>query len=785
MPFITEDTHLGHPDTDTDFFVRLPGQWDDNDTGSIAFSDASDRVTWTAHGLPAGTEVIFSEDGGTLPTNIVPGVVYYVLNPDTNDFQISISPGGAALDFGSNGSGTILYALAGSIFEIPHFFTETEILELGFAQSLDVMTLTHVNRPAWELRRRGPTDWVVGEVAFNNLPAPANVVVTPRFGFGIDVASVTAATPAVITLAEPHSLGAAGTYVVGFVQDVADIPDGLYQLAPVVDTVQMEVLTLEGRDEVTSSVTTLGANPRIFPADGGQAEDAVQTYVVTALDAVGNESPRSAEVEVTNFILAQGAFNTVTWDAVAGATRYRVYKKEVGILAFIGAVEATDPLTLKDDNIGPDGALTAPIVDDSLREVEIVTFDTTNHRVLWSSHGFQAGTPIVFRSTGTLPTALIPYSTYFVLNPRTDSFEVTDDTGLMLAMTGVDVEEIHEATAGTFPASVAYFEQRRVFAGSLIARRTMWMTRTGTEADMTYRIPTVASDRISAPVAARLGDSIRHIVPLSQLMILSNATEYRVTPINDDAITPDSISVRPESFVSASKATPEVVNNVGIAAAARGGHVREFGFQRQVVSSYITGDLSIRTPDLFDGFTIDQIAYSKAPLPIVWFASSSGQGLALTYAPEEQIGSWAHMVTAGTIESVASVPEDMEDHLYLMVNRAGVRQVERMGALDFGGAIEDARFVDNGVAYDGAPTTAIWAPHLEGQSVVALADGLAVTGLTVTGGYATLPTPASKVALGLAYTARIEGLPLYMAIPGLGGDRQKNVNAVRVRVVDS
>jgi hypothetical protein len=61
--------------------------------------------------------------------------------------------------------------------------------------------------------------------------------------------------------------------------------------------------------------------------------------------------------------------------------------------------------------------------------------------------------------------------------------------------------------------------------------------------------------------------------------------------------------------------------------------------------------------------------------------------------------------------------------------------------------------------YDGEPAdeiSGLW--HLEGEEVVALADGVPVTGLTVEDGAITLPREAAKVAIGYKYKSRIKTL---------------------------
>jgi hypothetical protein len=70
----------------------------------------------------------------------------------------------------------------------------------------------------------------------------------------------------------------------------------------------------------------------------------------------------------------------------------------------------------------------------------------------------------------------------------------------------------------------------------------MWLTRSGTESNLTYSIPTRDSDSIQFRVVARQANTVRHLVPLTNLLALTSSAEWRVTSINTDALTPTSIS---------------------------------------------------------------------------------------------------------------------------------------------------------------------------------------------------------------------------------------------------
>ncbi|MGO6879475.1 hypothetical protein ACC734_16890 [Rhizobium ruizarguesonis] len=61
-------------------------------------------ISWTAHGLAAGTAIKFSTTGA-LPTGLTAGTTYYVVNPTTDALSVSATPGGAAINTTGTQSG--------------------------------------------------------------------------------------------------------------------------------------------------------------------------------------------------------------------------------------------------------------------------------------------------------------------------------------------------------------------------------------------------------------------------------------------------------------------------------------------------------------------------------------------------------------------------------------------------------------------------------------------------------------------------------------------------------
>jgi hypothetical protein len=676
--------------------------------------------------------------------------------------------------------------------------TQTMILEFGeqyFRFHTQGQTLFYNNGAAWN----SGTNYVVGDIAlYNGVNYYAKTAHSNSQPPNATNWYPLPTNPNIYEI--PHSYAEADLFDVHYVQS-ADVLTLVHPLHPPKELRRLGAtkweLKLIDFGSPISAPTGVSVSAYLPPSTSTNADTKLDhNYVVTAVKAnLIDESNQSSTATASNNIFVTGAKNTITWNAVTGASRYRVYKDQGGIFGFIGETTTT---TIIDDNIAPDFSRTPPIHENDF--------------------------------VGT----------------------------------------------GNYPGAVSYFEQRRVFAGTNNAPQSIWMTKSGTESNMSFGLPIRDDDRIEFRVAAREANTIRHIVPLTQLLLLTGSAEWRVTSVNSDAITPTSISVKPQSYVGANNSQPVIVNNSLVYGAARGGHVRELGYNWQA-NGFITGDLSLRAPHLFDNFTILDMSLAKAPIPVVWMVSSNGKLLGLTYVPEQQIGAWHQHDTDGLFESVACVSEGDDDVTYCVIKRtingASKRYVERMGTRLFA-TQRDSFFVDAGSTYNGTNTdtnrtvtisggtnftkgetvtvtvnynlfnappsvadkndaivivdgttlyrltilgtssqtvatakldkdlpvslrnTGITSyevardkisglSYLEGKKLNILADGAVHPQRTVSSGEISLERAASVVHLGLPYESDLNTLPLALQVEALGQGRVKNLNHVWLRVLES
>jgi hypothetical protein len=605
----------------------------------------------------------------------------------------------------------------GSILEIQSPYAVPDLLDVHFAQSEDVVTLTHRNYYPMELRRYSAFRWALSPVVLGSSTGAPTITGTAVAGKRQQVASnLGSGTGSTIVVT---SNGTAGESIIAgdtvYIRGTGNATlDSKWFTVRAIDGGNSQIMSL---NDLLTGVQWQGSTGVAFSPPGtieriAYRPDFTNKYCVTSVDATGTESAQSNIITLLNGMYSNGNTNLVSWTAVSGAVQYNIYRLIAGIYGRIGTVDAPT-VSFTDDNITPDAGLTPPIY--------------------------------------TTPPPL--------------------------------------STVGNYPSTVSYFEQRRCFGGSYLEAQTFYGTRSGTNNDMAYHLPSQADDRIKFKVLAREVNSIRHIVPLNELLLLTNSAEWRVSSINSDVLTADSVSVRPQSYVGSSNVQPEIVNNSLVFCSARGGHVRELGYNWQS-QGFVTSDLSLRAAHLFDHENILDISMSQAPTPVVWFVSTTGALIGLTYIPEEQIASWHQHETSGDFKSCCVVAEGNEDILYTVIERyidgKLTRCVERLDEQMQPSALGDSFFVDCGSSYVGAPATVIsnldW---LNGATVKVLADGKVHRDLVVTGGSITLDYPATTVQVGLGYEARLQTLPVAMQIDGLGQGRTKNVNKAWLRLIRS
>lgn len=519
-----------------------------------------------------------------------------------------------------------------------------------------------------------------------------------------------------------------------------------------------------------------------------------QKYVVTTVGADGvTESLPSTPKAVSNNLTLAGNYNTLTWSPVGGNTRYNVYKLRGGVYGYIGQARPNTGATTK----------TISTIDRPGAGDKTVTVTTS------AAHGFSNEDLVLIEATG-VPSLngawviTVTGATTFTYESVTDSTDnAATGTASIPALSIVDdnvlpdtsaspPEDIIALNAGAddYPAATTYHEQRRWFAGTNDKPQVLWATRTGTESNLTSSIPSREADAMELRIASSQYNKIRHLVALSDLIAFTAGGEFRIYSDGAPAITPTSVTIKPQGYAGASNVQPVVTTGSILYVQAQGSRIRELSYSWEA-NSYRTVDASIMAPHRFNGYSVRDMSYSRAPDSIAWAVRDDGVLLGMTYVPDQQVYGWhAHDTTDGLFESACVVPEDNEDVLYVVVRRtigaSQLRYVERLRTRFFTEQA-DAFFVDSGLTYDGTPVTTLSGlAHLEGKVVDILTDGAVHPQRTVTAGAVTLDYAASVVHIGLPMTSDLRTLPLAMeGAAAAGQGTVKNVNKVHLRVSQS
>jgi hypothetical protein len=346
-------------------------------------------------------------------------------------------------------------------------------------------------------------------------------------------------------------------------------------------------------------------------------------YRVTAI-VDGVESPALAAVRTniaadyfdlqnTVFDVLTAANRTVTWTAVSGATKYRVYANPNATFLGFWFLEVT----------------TNSFVDDGTAWPSVVFTD--------------------FSAVTGVPGSII--TNYPTANPP---------------------EAPPVLTTNEFPSVVGAYQQRLLLGGSNLRPDVVEASRTGSPFDFTISDPVEDSSPVSwRQVGPRL-NRVRHFVEIAQRLVqFSSIGESIIQGDGDAILVPGAVNPRQVSEYGAARSPePLVLGDTALFVQARGNQVRDL----YAVESTLMGgnELSITAAHLFDGYTVTNWCYQQTPDPTVWVVRSDGVLLSLTYAKANGIFAWARhdlrtSQGSGKFLSVACIPEGGRDTVYAVI----------------------------------------------------------------------------------------------------------------------
>lgn len=388
-----------------------------------------------------------------------------------------------------------------------------------------------------------------------------------------------------------------------------------------------------------------------------------------------------------------------------------------------------------------------------------------------------------------------------------------------------------------FPEHITFFEQRLCFAATRAEPQTIWMSMTGNFYNYGFISPGADDDAITYTLASRKIDSIQWMEPFTELIIGTYSSIWKLSAGGQtDVITPTSITARAQSGHGCSRISPLTIGSSMLYLQRGETNVRDLSYSLEL-DGFSGKDLSVMSHHLFETRKIISWDYAGLHDSIVWCVTDDGALLGMTYLPEHEVNGWhRHDTLRGKFKDVCVLIGEQKDEVYFLVQRYQWTQeqggyfkpqhyveyladritrrapplgVYKMEARSIAGrgfveniaeyeekkglqrlVYEDSRmehkyvFLDSCITYEGGLEIYISGlDHLENHKVGILADGSVVPSQTVRNGRIILDTPAQVVIVGLAYESILETLDLEIVDnQGSSQGRTKAVNRVTLKV---
>lgn len=685
---------------------------------------------------------------------------------------------------------------AARIYTIITTYVGADLALLKFAQNVSQMILCHPNYAPRVLTFITPTNWTILPITFGTTAATPTII---NFGTTLSAGSVNYAY--CVTSIDANGQESLPTIPFDIVnlQDIRTTPGSNFvqwDAVPgaVAYNVYETVPSYFGIVPLGATMGYIGTTTALKFIDTNIAPDFSQTPPIARnpFEGLG-----IASVTVTGAgtytavpgVSFTGAASTIAASAAAILQVQGTPTVGAGGTGYVvgDLVTFTNGVVLQVATLSGSAVATwEPITDPQCLPGQVTSGPTPNNDVV------QLSTSGV--GTGVTATLVWGVGLVLVLNPGAGYLSVPTVTFASGAATAVATLS---ATSNGYPSVPGFFQQRLVLAAPLGAPQTFYMSQPGAYYNFNISTISQADDSISGTLVSGQLNTIKSMIaqPAGLLMFTDrNSWLINGGSGQGSAISPSALVANAQSFNGVSDVPLIVANFDVLYVQAKGSIVRDSTYN--IYANVYTGtDISALASHLFYGYTVNEWAWAEEPFKLVWAVRSDGTMLTLTFLKEQEFIGWTHSTTLGLFKSVATVVEDTPtagevDAVYTVVQRdavgIGIQYIERFAERTFLNGVEDAWCVDCGISYSGAPaTTFTGADFLAGLTVTGLADGVVIPPFVMAAnGNFTLATPASKVTIGLGFTAKLQTLPIDLGDPTIQG-KVKKINSVDVRVAET
>lgn len=331
-----------------------------------------------------------------------------------------------------------------------------------------------------------------------------------------------------------------------------------------------------------------------------------------------------------------------------------------------------------------------------------------------------------------------------------------------------------------YPGAVTLYQQRLVLAGSPQYPQTIWWSETGVY--LSFELGTDDDDAISFTLSSDQLNPIVHLAQMNTLIALTYGGEFTITAGSDAAITPTNISVKNPSPYGCNSIRPVRVGTEIMFIQRAGKKLYAVAYDPDSYVSYSANDLTVLAEHITAGGVLD-MAYQQQPDAFVWLIRADGVLVTMGIDRAQDVVAWSRQITDGVFESVASIPSESDDVIYVLVRREVNGQTVRYVEVFDSNLNTDSAVT--GSSSEGA-TTWTGLSHLNGKTVDVVADGSVMPQATVTDGQITLSRKAKKIEVGLHYETTIQTLtPEISTTEGTTQNARKRTSEVTLRFMET
>lgn len=230
-----------------------------------------------------------------------------------------------------------------------------------------------------------------------------------------------------------------------------------------------------------------------------------------------------------------------------------------------------------------------------------------------------------------------------------------------------------------YPGACEMYQDRLVFAGTVMQPQTIWMSRTGDYADFGISDPLRDDDAVTLTIAARDADGIHSLVAGSDLLAFTRSGEWKIRGSGDSgAITPSALTAHQQSSIGTRDIQPVEAGGRIIIVQSQGQKVYALGYDLNV-DGYTGSEISILSSHIFQNKCITGMEYQKNPDNILWFVLDDGTLAGCTFNPEHEIIGWSrHDNTAGSFKSFTALTGEEQTEIFAVMEFDGNQYLGRM-----------------------------------------------------------------------------------------------------------